>query len=48
MALEAPDVEKAFAKLVGKAAHYTIHELNQLDEEIKAQLYGFLGLDVAR
>jgi hypothetical protein len=22
MALEAPDVEKAFAKLVGKAAHY--------------------------
>jgi hypothetical protein len=45
MAVEAKDVEKAFDKLAGKSPHYTLHELNQLDEETKKRLYSLLVPD---
>ena len=41
MVVEA-DVRKTFDKLTGQASHYTIHELNQLPNETKAQLYSLL------
>jgi len=45
VAVESHDVTTSFNKLAGKAPHYTIHELNQLDEQPKAQLYGLLVPD---
>ena len=36
------DVKKTFNKLVGKVPRYTIHDLNQLDDKTKEQLYGLL------
>jgi hypothetical protein len=42
MAEQGRDTKKIFERLVGKASHYTIHELNQLPDEAKAQIYSLL------